>query len=472
MYSVEDIIYSLNEKNTWWKNGKVDAAKLFNFKRNEYYLAEKSFNSELRRIVVLCGTRRVGKSSIMYQMIDELLNSGIEPRKILYFSMDMVSCKEFGIDKVIRIYNENIYEGKDFYLFIDEVQNDENWTLKLKDIYDTYNLVKCVATGSSSPKIAKKIKEEQESGAGRWTVINVPTLSFYEYCEIKGIKKDIGDIDVFSFHKLSKSDQTSIVMKLSDLNVHLLKYLDIGGFPEFVNVKDVDEAKNSLREQILSKVIWHDMVETYNIRNPKVLEKFYKYLCLNSSNVLNIETVCKELENVSRPTIEKYIEDLADSSLIYICPLLSKGGKSPLKEKNKIHIADTGIRSVFVPRLNVYTNSTELGYQIETATFKHIRDYYNRIRSFLEIGYIKDKNGKEIDIVISDENVPIQLVEAKARNNSVIKDDDGIIVYGIKDIPGYVITKDSMDYGLTERKGTSLYRIPAVVFLYLIGKMR
>lgn len=48
--------------------------------------------------------------------------------------------------------------------------------------------------------------------------------------------------------------------------------------------------------------------------------------------------------------------------------------------------------------------------------------------------------------------------------------DSGIVIYGMEDIPGYVITKTAADYGLTERKNTQLYHIPAFAFLYLLGK--
>ena len=64
---------------------------------------------------------------------------------------------------------------------------------------------------------------------------------------------------------------------------------------------------------------------------------------------------------------------------------------------------------------------------------------------------------------------PIQFVEAKMRNNSTVKSDNGIVVYGMEDTPGYVITKNEADFGLTERGKTSLYRMPAYAFLYLIG---
>ena len=65
---------------------------------------------------------------------------------------------------------------------------------------------------------------------------------------------------------------------------------------------------------------------------------------------------------------------------------------------------------------------------------------------------------------------PIQYIEAKMRYNSTVKDDNGIVIYGMKDIPGYVISKNATDYALTKRKETQLYRIPAFAFLYLIGK--
>ena len=56
------------------------------------------------------------------------------------------------------------------------------------------------------------------------------------------------------------------------------------------------------------------------------------------------------------------------------------------------------------------------------------------------------------------------------RNDSAIKDTDGIVAFGMPNTPGYVISKEPDDYGLTERKGTKLYRIPAVAYFYLIGR--
>ena len=78
-------------------------------------------------------------------------------------------------------YHENINAEQDVYYFFDEVQYAQDWDLWLKTIYDNQPDTRVVATGSASPAL---MKGSRESGAGRWTVIQVPTLSFYEYCEL------------------------------------------------------------------------------------------------------------------------------------------------------------------------------------------------------------------------------------------------------------------------------------------------
>ena len=110
--------------------------------------------------------------------------------------------------------------------------------------------------------------------------------------------------------------------------------------------------------------------------------------------------------------------------------------------------------------------------RFETIAFKHTRDYFDSLDGELyQVGYCRNEKGQEIDIVVQENATDLQYIEAKHRNTSVIKDTDGIVVFGMKDTPGYVITKQPEDFGLTERLQTSLYRIPAPAFFYLIGRM-
>ena len=114
--------------------------------------------------------------------------------------------------------------------------------------YDMNPGMKAVATGSASAVVEDNVRE---SGAGRWTVIRIPTLSFYEYCEIVGITRNIDCEDVFKLNTLSQQEQTRFIMGLSDLQVHLMKYLQMGGFPELAKSDDIPYAQKILREDVM-----------------------------------------------------------------------------------------------------------------------------------------------------------------------------------------------------------------------------
>ena len=465
----ENILSILTSFNTWWQTGIVPKGYLKEFKRSGYYTCKKKMESDLRRIVVMSGARRTGKTTIMYQIISDLLQGGVKPQNILFFTFDHPVIRTVGMDQVLSIYKNNISGDEQFYMFVDEVQFDKDWTHYLKMAYDMNPEMRAVATGSASAVVEDNVRE---SGAGRWTVIKIPTLSFYEYCEIKGNEKSISCDDVFKLHALTRQEQTQIIMGLSDLQIHLMRYLQLGGFPELVRTEDVSYAQTLIREDVMDRAIKHDLPQIYDIRSADELEKVFVYLCYNSSSIINIEAMCKEFEGVSRPTVEKYIRYLSDANLINISPQLNIKGKRVLKAKNKIYIADSGIRSAVVLDADIYTKPEELGYALETTVFKHVKDYFSSENKLYEVGYIRDSNGAEIDVAVQYTGRPIQYIEAKMRNNATVKDDNGIVIYGMQDIPGYVVSKAATDYGLTDRKNTQLYRIPAFAFLYLMGKQQ
>ena len=463
----ENILSILTSYNPWWQSGIVPKAFLRNFKRCGYYTCQKALKSDLRRIVVMSGARRTGKTTIIYQTIHDLLEEGVKPQNILFFTFDHPVVRAAGIEQILSIYKENISNDECFYLFIDEIQFDKEWTHYLKMAYDMNPEMRAVATGSASAAVEEGVRE---SGAGRWTVIRIPTLSFYEYCQIKGIDIKVECEDVFKLHTLSQQEQTRIIMGLSDLQIQLMRYLQLGGFPELVKTEDIVYAQSLIREDVMDRAIKHDLPKLHEIRSIDELEKVFVYLCYNSSSVINVEAMCKEFEGVSKPTIEKYIQYLADANLINISEQLNIQGKKVLKRKNKIYIADSGIRGAVVLDANIFTKADELGYALETTVYKHVKDYFTSINKLYQVGYVRDGNGAEIDVAVQYAGQPIQYIEAKMRNNSTVKDDNGIVIYGMKDIPGYVISKNATDYGLTMRKETQLYRIPAFAFLYLIGK--
>ncbi|KRF39113.1 ATP-binding protein [Paenibacillus sp. Soil787] len=183
LLSQEKILKVLLGYNPWWANGHVPKEFTRPVKRLAFYEASKIFHhAQIRREVILSGPRRVGKTTILYQMIEQELNE-VPPKAILYVSFDHPILKLVDIGKILEIFQNNIaHDQTALFLFFDEIQYASDWDLWLKTLYDSQPSYKIMATGSASPVLAAKATE---SGVGRWTLIRIPTLSFYEYIEIK-----------------------------------------------------------------------------------------------------------------------------------------------------------------------------------------------------------------------------------------------------------------------------------------------
>ena len=464
--NILDLLYMYNP---WWRTGSVQRDFVKEMRRFAYYEAFDAMErSDIRRAIILCGARRTGKTTIMYQAIAELLNRDVSPKDILFVSFDHPLLKLCTVDRVMKIYRENLSDSESIYCFFDEVQYAEDWNRWLKILYDTNPNIKIMSTGSASPVLSDKISE---SGLGRWKIIHVPTLSFFEYCELLGITVPQlpKDIKPTQLYLRSVREQADILNKLSGLRVGFIRYLQVGGFPELALSKDDVYAQRILREDIVDKALKRDIPTVYNIRSVGDIERIFLYLCYNSSNIINIQTMSKEMDGVSRNTIEKYIEYLESANLIYISPCIGLGSKAVLKSRDKIYIADAAMRNAVLMKDDITNDPDELGLIAETAVYKHIKAFY--YEDSPTVGYYRDGgSGKEIDIVVSSPKFNPIKIEVKYREQAKIAEDDAIVTMSERGRPNLVITKQSDDYGLREYgDGKSIYRIPAPAFLYLLG---
>lgn len=465
----ENILKVLRSFNPWWISGRGNPVLLKPYKRFAYYEALKRLEeTAIKRTVVLTGTRRVGKTTIQYQLIDHLLQSGISPEKIVFISLDHPMLKLAGLNDVLECYHENVYAKQDVYYFFDEIQYATDWNAWLKTIYDTQPETKVVATGSASPAL---IKGSTESGAGRWSIIQVPTLSFYEYCALLNIPAPKLDpsLKPSQLLKLSQQERGQIINKLCVLANHFNRYLQVGGFPELALADNDLLAMQVMREDVVDKVLKRDLPSLYNIRNATELERIFLYLCNVSSEIVAIDAMTKELNGVSRQTVLNYIEYLESSNLIYLSYPVDLSGKKILKAKPKIYIADAAIRNAVLMDSDILTNPVEMGKMVETAVYKHVAAFY--YQKATRIGYYRGgSKDKEIDIVVDYPNISNILIEVKYRENAVISDDDAIITHAKDAASAIIITKKADDFGEHNTAyGKPLLRIPAFVFLYLLG---
>ncbi len=467
----EGILKVLTAFNPWWKTGAVHPGFTKQYRRFAYYEAMKRLEqTDLKRTVVLTGARRVGKTTIQYQMIETLLEKGISPQRIVFISMDHPMLKLSRINEILDCFHENVYANQDAYYFFDEIQYAADWDRWLKTIFDMQPETTMIATGSASPAL---MKGSTESGVGRWSIIRVPTLSFYEYCTLIGIK-DLGlDVAVYptAFAAMTQQQRTEVMIKLSAVQNHFNRYLLVGGFPELAISNNDLMAQQIMREDVVDKVLKRDLPSLYNIRNATELERIFLYLCNVSSEIVSIEAIAKELNSVSRPTVENYIQYLESANLIYISQPVSMVGRKVLKARPKIYIADAAIRNAVLMDDSVLTNPKEMGKMVETAVYKHVAAFY--FQKAARVGYYRGgKKDKEIDIVVEYPNIKNILIEVKYREQAPISDNDAICELCSESCAAIVVTKRADDYGIHYAPGgKELLRIPAFAFLYLLGHM-
>ncbi|MBQ7227666.1 MAG: ATP-binding protein [Clostridia bacterium] len=467
--SKEGILKVLTAYNPWWKTGAVNPKMTRAYKRFAFYEAMRRLNEkDIRRSVVLTGTRRVGKTTIQYQMIEALLLSGVAPQRIVFISMDHPMLKLSQFQEVLECYHENVYPEQDVYYFFDEVQYAQDWDRWLKTIYDTQPETRVVATGSASPAL---IKGSRESGAGRWSVIQVPTMSFYEYCELIGVDlPDIPkDLKVTSLLYMTQIERSQIMLQLSKVQNHFMRYLQIGGFPELALADNDIMAQQIMREDVVDKVLKRDLPSLYSIRNATELERIFLYLCNVSSEIVSIEAITKELNGVSRTTVENYIQYLESANLIYQSWPVDMVGKKVLKASPKIYISDAAIRNAVLMDDSILTDTTEMGKVVETAVYKHVASFYYQFAT--SVGYFRGgRKNKEVDIVVDYPNIKNILLEVKYRENASISDDDAIVELCDEACASIVVTKKASDFGIhNTKRNKNLLRIPAFAFLYLLG---
>ena len=150
------------------------------------------------------------------------------------------------------------------YVLFDEVQYTENWELWMKVIYDSRKDIRLIATGSASPVLEKG---SADSGTGRWSVLKIPTMSFYEYCRLLDLDLPLlpADLRLSELKSMSPAQLGDLMDQFTPLQNHFNRYLMIGGFPELVLSDDDAYAQRMLREDVVDKVVKRDVLSLFNI---------------------------------------------------------------------------------------------------------------------------------------------------------------------------------------------------------------
>jgi predicted AAA+ superfamily ATPase len=177
--------------NPWWSN--KPQPRLPHVRRWAFGPLLESVHEGLAPITVLRGPRQIGKSTLVRQIIERLLEDGISPKRILFVQFDELKSLERLNEPILLItrwfensvaestLNESARDDQTAYLFFDEIQNLDQWAPQLKSLVDNAT-VRILATGSS----ALRIQAGRDSLAGRVTTFEIGPLFLREISEIRG----------------------------------------------------------------------------------------------------------------------------------------------------------------------------------------------------------------------------------------------------------------------------------------------
>ena len=318
-------IEELERFNPWWTRGSVPPEWTQDYRRKLYFGIEPYIKR--RQILLVYGLRRVGKTTLMMQVIQSLLKS-VNPRHILYFSFDDLA---FTIKDVLESYQKvilhsNIEDLKEpLYLFFDEIQKQDGWENTVKTYYDLYPGIRFFLSGSASAGLRKR---STESLAGRILDFTLPPLSFEEFLELNGKKTE-----------RIKKDPDLFKREIIPLFYRYLKY---GQFPELARETDEAFAKKYLLNTIIERVIYRDLPEEFGIKDLELLRNIITLVGKNPGMIVKYSEISKNLGRDQR-TVANYFEYLEYGMLIRFVYNYRGGALASMRKSKKVYFSSPNL---------------------------------------------------------------------------------------------------------------------------------
>jgi len=335
-----------------------------------------------KKVVVLTGCRRSGKTYLMYQMMDDLQKKkGIDRESIVYLSFEderLPWTTETLTGLLPTLYE--LYGEREYYLFLDEIHHIPDWDRWVRRIYDRHQNINIVLASSSS-KLSKR--EIPEALRGRTAVLEVFPLSFWEFLRFKGVP----EVD----------PARSTTLKLAKYKAHLREYLEFGGFPEVV-LENTKRKKISIVQDYFRTIIALDIAERYNVKNRRALHDYIvMVLSQTYHSTSKMHRILKgQGMNIGKQTILAYPQYLEEVYMIFFVPIFSTKVKDRLYYPQKVYFIDNSFIHHIITKF-----SEDLGRGLENAAFLHLLRTQGREGIF----YWKEKDkeagsGHEVDFVL------------------------------------------------------------------------
>ena len=294
-------------------------------------IRDTQFPDAPNKIKVAMGMRRTGKTYFLYQQILKMINDGISKTAILYINFEddrLLPLNEQKLAKLVdafySLYPEN--HDRKCYLFFDEIQNVPNWPIVIRRLHDTKN-GEIFLTGSSAKMLSKEIAT---SLRGRSLATEIWPYSFSEFTRAKKVLIDRSLYDKRTQDKLKQLFQ---------------QYLSEGGFPEIVSF-DPDVKQKTLQEYLVA-VIYRDIIERHNIKNPTLIKYMILSMIHNVGKPFAVNKFYKDLKSqgyqIGKDILYEYVDYIEDAYLAFPVATYDKSIRKTHTNPKKIYAIDPGM---------------------------------------------------------------------------------------------------------------------------------
>lgn len=381
--------------------------------QREEYLNRLIVLKDKQIIKVITGVRRCGKSKLLELYQEWLVEQGVEEKQIVSINFEDMDFEELTDYKKLYAYlKEHLVEGKMTYIFLDEVQNVENYqkvvdSLYIKDNVDLY------ITGSNAYMLSSEIATLI---SGRYMEIEMLPFSFKEYMISTGDMNDRGT-------------------KYTD-------YLQNSSFPYTLELKDqLDEIRNYL-EGLYNTIVVKDILKRKKFTDPMMLRSILKFVFDNIGSPLSSKKIADTMTSAGRKvdsrTIEKYLDALTESYIVYQAKRYNIKGKEHLKTLEKYYVVDIGFRYMLLG-----TKQIDAGHILENIIYLELIRrgydvYVGKVDEF-EVDFVaensKGTNYFQVALSVRDEKTlerelrPLQAIKDHYPKMLLTMDDDPEVHY-------------------------------------------
>lgn len=363
-------------------------------------------------IKIIVGVRRSGKSTLLKQFRDHLLEQFFE-EQVLFFTLEYKINDVFRDgDEFYRHLKEQITE-KETYVLIDEIQMVRDWQRVVASILAEYPHVDIYITGSNAHLLSGELATNI---AGRYVQIPIYPLSFNEYLEFK------------------RDDP-------SYLEDHFYRYITEGGFPKAVLSNNQDLQQTTLRD-IFSSIVLYDIMGRGEVRDQDVFLRVIHFLLDNIGNIISINNIVTTLRSdgikTTHKTVSHFLYLLEQAFFFYKVQRYNIRGKELLRSKAKYYVVDTGIRNAQLAKS--WRDNT--GSQIENIVFIELK------RRGYDVS-VGDYSGKEIDFIARNHQETIYYQVTRQLPENSTRETDNLL-HLPDNYKKMIITANRMDVGSVE----------------------